>query len=180
MRYILIVYTILFSMNALGQNKFEFTKIDSIPASKNELYIRAKTWMSNFYRSSKSVIEMDDKDAGRIIGKAVIPWEYVFLHEGCTTYIHYTITIDVRENKVRLVLSDFYHEGCKKIIRNGDVGISDGGSLNQDEEPWRYAMKKRKQKWWDDIKATAKSKAESLMYSFGEEMRKSINKSEDF
>lgn len=44
-------------------------KIINIKGSKNELYIKANEWMVRSFNSAKSVIQFQDKESGRIVGK---------------------------------------------------------------------------------------------------------------
>lgn len=89
---------------------FQFTIIDSVQGSKNDLYVRANEWMAKAFVSSKSVIQMQDKEAGKIIGKAVINIPLIETNNLSET-VNYTISIDVKDGRYRCVLSDFYHEG---------------------------------------------------------------------
>lgn len=40
--------------------------------NKSELYSRAREWFAKAFKSSKNVIQMDDKENGKIIGKALM------------------------------------------------------------------------------------------------------------
>lgn len=75
-----------------------FEKVFEIPnTSKDDLYIRANTWFVNTFKSSKSVIQFQDKDAGKIMGKYLMPMTY----SECIS----TITVDVKENRARIHIS---------------------------------------------------------------------------
>ena len=45
----------------------EIVKVDS--TSSPELYLRAKTWFVRNFNSANNVIQLDDKESGKIIGK---------------------------------------------------------------------------------------------------------------
>jgi len=45
----------------------EIVKVDSIKAK--DLYVRAYTWFANSFVNAKNVIQLNDKEAGRILGK---------------------------------------------------------------------------------------------------------------
>jgi hypothetical protein len=55
----------------------EVINLDS--TSKNDLYLRAKEWFAKTYKSSQSVIQMDDKEGGVISGKALTEFFCKFL-----------------------------------------------------------------------------------------------------
>jgi len=93
---------------------FEFSLIDTLPGTKNDIYVKAYEWMAKNYTSAKDVIQMHDKEAGKIIAKAVIAVPGAQNGYGMSLgndYVHYTISIEVKENRYRCIISDFYHEG---------------------------------------------------------------------
>ena len=47
----------------------KITETFNIPGSKNELYIKANQWMVKTFNNAKSVIQFQDKEAGKIMGK---------------------------------------------------------------------------------------------------------------
>ncbi|MDO6802980.1 DUF4468 domain-containing protein [Wenyingzhuangia sp. 1_MG-2023] len=84
-----------------------FEKIIEVPdKSKNELYVEANSWFVKTFNSAESVIEFQDKEAGKIIGK------YVFSYfEGFYYYdVRQIIAVDVKDNKLRIVISDPYYK----------------------------------------------------------------------
>jgi hypothetical protein len=78
--------------------------IDVSKLSKSEIYIKANAWFVETFNSAESVIEFQDKESGKIMGK------YVFQYnEGLYNYVvRQTISIDTRDSKVRIVISDPY------------------------------------------------------------------------
>lgn len=48
------------------------TVIDSIPKSKEQIYVTVNDWFARSFNDGKSVIQLNDKDAGVIIGKGYI------------------------------------------------------------------------------------------------------------
>jgi hypothetical protein len=94
-------------------NPYEFTLIDTVTGNRDRIYIRANEWMVRTFNSSKSVIHMQDKEAGKIIGKAVfeVPGKTGLYGDlKGRDYVNYTISIDVKDGRYRCVLSDYYHE----------------------------------------------------------------------
>lgn len=95
-------------------NPFEFTLIDTIPLSKSELFVKASEWLAKSYNNSKAVIQYSDKEAGKIVGKALYQTPSLLSGLGGLIgdeTVDYTITIDVKEGKYKCVLSDFIHKG---------------------------------------------------------------------
>ncbi len=93
--------------------KRTFTRIIEVPnRSKNSLYVSANSWFVHTFDYAADVIEFVDKEEGRIIGK------YIFdtFQTGVTFIIRQTIAVDVKDNKVRLTISNPYY---KLMIEEG-------------------------------------------------------------
>lgn len=133
----------------------EVVQVDSILSSK-ELYQRARSWFAESYRSAQDVIQMDDKENGKIIGKGSIKYNSnVFIaSEGTRGWIRYTISIQVKDGRYRYEITDFYHEG-NPLNPGGQFSF---GLITTDTE-CPYQMNSRtpkgwKNKVWSDIKET--------------------------
>lgn len=107
----------------------DVVKVDSL-ISKQELISRAREWFAKAYKSSTNVIQMEDKEAGRIVGKALIQ---VYHKSLGTNYpsgdINYTISIYAKDGRYKYEITNFYHETygvCEKMINTTDkiMGIS--------------------------------------------------------
>ena len=101
---------------------YEFKLIDSADLSKDELFTRARAWVAYICTNANNAIKMDDRGAGKIIFKGA---------HGAAGYkagnISFTCTIDVKEHKYRITLTEFSHVGKW----NGSNFI-DGGPLDSD------------------------------------------------
>ena len=117
----------------------EVVTIDSV--SKNELYSRAREWFAKTFNSSKSVIQMDDKENGKIIGKASMHVYHKALGSNFPSgYINYTISVYLKDGRYKYEINGFNHIGelikggnripdygpCEKMINTTDkvMGIS--------------------------------------------------------
>lgn len=78
--------------------------------SKDELYIRAREWFARIFVSAQDVIQMDDKAAGKIIGKGVYKNLKTGIFVDNTTTIYYTVSITVKDGRYRYEISDIYRE----------------------------------------------------------------------
>lgn len=108
---LLLLTILLTNCSGLRFNKGEFVSdelkkyqqiIKAPKQTKFELYIKINSWFVEKFKSSESVIEFQDKDAGKIIGK------YTFdLKDGIYFLrIKQTISIDIKNGKVRLTIKD--------------------------------------------------------------------------
>ncbi len=88
-----------------------YTDIVTVKNDKNTLFSNAKTWIASSFGDYKSVIQFEDKDAGKLIVKGIskIPGE---LYDR----ISFTLSIDCKDNKYRCVVTDV-KEGTS-LLRN--------------------------------------------------------------
>jgi Domain of unknown function (DUF4468) with TBP-like fold len=78
----------------------EVVKVDSV--TKSELYIRARSWFATTYNSAKSVIQMDDKEAGEIVGRGAFQTAMPLgLGVKATWFVQYTLTVFVKDGKYK-------------------------------------------------------------------------------
>lgn len=82
-------------------------KIIKIPnTSQDEIYIKSNSWFVETFNSAESVIQFQDKESGKIMGK------YIFSYnEGLYSYkAKQTINIDIKEGKIRIIINDPYYK----------------------------------------------------------------------
>lgn len=82
-------------------NKADTDYISIIPVAektKAELYISVNSWVVNTFNSAESVIQFQDKDAGKVMGK------YIFDHNIGSYYFRVkpTLDIDIKDGKVKV------------------------------------------------------------------------------
>lgn len=143
--------TLLSVSNALGQKETPKLPIDSLTnkitysevvyvdslANKQELFSRAREWFAKAYNSANNVIQMEDKENGKIVGKALIQVYHKSLGSNLPVgHINYTISIYLKDGRYKFEITDFYHTGdgnktpdygvCEKMINTTDktMGIS--------------------------------------------------------
>ena len=90
----------------------ETEKVDGI--NSKELFIRAKQFYVNNFKSAKDVIQMDDKEAGIIIGKGLS--QYYIKIVGVDNGPHqlwYTIKIQVKDGRYKYEIYDFFLSGLE-------------------------------------------------------------------
>lgn len=150
-----IAFTLLSVSTALGQKETPKLPIDSSTSkitysdvvfvdslvNKQELFSRAREWFAKTYKSSTSVIQMEDKESGIIVGKALMNVYHKALGSNFPSgYINYTISIYIKDGRYKYEIIDFYHTGqyvsggnripdygiCENMINTKDktMGIS--------------------------------------------------------
>lgn len=159
-------------------NPFEFQKIDSLNGLKVEIFVKANEWVAKTFNSAKDVIQMHDKDAGKIIAKGVMTSvSSTGLASSVTYYISYTLSIDAKDSKCRVVLSDY-------IVTEG---VFTGGGktanypfsefLSNDGTSGKLLPKGIYPKAWLNIKGDCYNKSIDLLESFNKFMN---SKSDNF
>lgn len=104
---------------------FEFQLVDTAIGSKNELYVKAHEWIARTYGSAKAVIDMQDKEAGKIIGKCLIS-------DVANGDIKYLLSFDIKDGKYRCRMTSFHHEGDRYWSGSSFSNYKSYGYLNQD------------------------------------------------
>lgn len=105
-------------------NALTYTQVIEAPGkSKEQLYILLNYWYSNTFGSGKAVIQLNDKDAGVIIGKGYV--EHIAAHAGGmnTYYVNLTpiIKTDIKEGKIRVTYTIPFYE-VEKLVGGGFLG----------------------------------------------------------
>ena len=86
----------------------EVNNLDSL--SKEKIYIKANEWFIKTFNDATSVIELNDKDEGVIMGKGK---SGITVSGGFLTYnlyLDFTIKIEIQDYKYRTTFSELYYE----------------------------------------------------------------------
>ncbi len=84
-------------------HKYQYQEV--VPAegaSAADLFVRAKTWVATEFRSAKDVIQLDDKESGQLIVKAIMPESYL----SQPVNFWFTTTIEVKDGRFRYTITD--------------------------------------------------------------------------
>ena len=117
-------------------NALTYTQVIEAPGkSKEQLYILLNYWYSNTFGSGKAVIQLNDKDAGVIIGKGYV--EHIADHVGgMNTYVVNLTPIiktDIKEGKVRVTYTVPFYD-VNKLAGGGILG--NARTATRIEENW--------------------------------------------
>ncbi len=152
-------------------------KVDSLTKA-SQLFINAKSWFAENYKNSQNVIQFEDKEEGKIIGKGSFKYNSnVFVYSnGTKGNISYTITIYVKDGRYKYEISNFIHEG--NLLNAG--GQASFGLITTDEEcPRDISTKGWRNKVWRDLKQQIDDYVNPLILSLNNYMLKSITKKEE-
>lgn len=174
---VLILLALLISTYAKGQIKqppgapLEFADIiyaNDSTLSKDELYSRVLVWSGEFFKSSESVIDVQDRQSGTFILKAKMPATFTALAGMAETqYASYPVKISIKQGRVKVDVGVF-------ICHSPDL---DGRYISTSEETgYRGLGHKAIDRMWHAYRHSAIHIHESLVLS----LMKSINTSENW
>lgn len=93
-------------------NKITYTGIVELPSEidKDQLYSRGVAWFATTYNSAQNVLQMQDKENGKLIGRAL----FDVYHKGIgmtfeSGHINYTISLFFKDNRYKYEITDFMH-----------------------------------------------------------------------
>lgn len=176
MKKIIFLFVLFVSFNLTAQNvpkTFESAvKVDST-RFKDELFIQAKSWIFKTFNNSETVIQLEDKNAGQILGKGVFnytaPKWWGGGTEGSSGYIRFSIQLYFKDGKYKYVFTDFTH----KPSSDKSFGIITNSSI----PPFKSlkGSKKRAELIWGDLQNKVDIEGMQLTKSLKESMETKIN-----
>jgi len=112
-KVILFISGILIFTLSFGQTNFKWEKTDSITKTKDQLYSDTKMFIAETWKSSKDVIQNDDKDGGIVLIKGAstqkimhVMAEYVFVYS-------YNVTCKMKNGKYKMNLDNVHCESAR-------------------------------------------------------------------
>ena len=82
-------------------------KVHEIDLTKNEIYDLSLEWMARTFFDSKEVIELKDKENGKIIGKGVTTFNGKIGWFSATIPCRFTLFIEAKDNTYRTTYNNF-------------------------------------------------------------------------
>lgn len=152
--------------------RIAFTEVVEVPgATQQQLYSRAYEWVVKAYNSANNVVQMQDKESGKIIIKGLTRVSANGYPAGTVSH---TLSIYLKDGRYKYVLTDFSHEAP---ISSANKMLS-VGPLEQPEAAL-FAMGSGK-KYWQEIKKEVGNDARSLVAGFKANMAAKGNDPSDF
>lgn len=96
-------------MQPVSETDRTFERVFNVPNhSRDQIYTSIKIWIAENFRSAKSVIELDSKEDGVIIGNGVIPYPCSAMN--CLTKgnwkVPFTMRVDIKDYKFKIRFSN--------------------------------------------------------------------------
>ena len=146
--FLFLFQIIYISVNAQKALSFEkVNKADSI--SKEQLFVSIYDWFATTYNDSKEVIQMSDKEQGLIVGKGnvkYLPLPNQLMYKCYHGYINYNIKAYIKDNRYKVVVDQFNHQGTYESAGQCDLGIitdselftKTGWAAKQKNQIWKH------------------------------------------
>jgi hypothetical protein len=103
----LFLFTLTF-----GQTNFKWDKVDSIQKTKSKIYSDTKMFIAETWKSSKDVVQNDDKDEGIILIKASTIKKVPHMGGDYVYVYNYNVTFKMKDNKYKIILDNVYCESA--------------------------------------------------------------------
>jgi hypothetical protein len=78
--------------------------------NKNVIYERSRIWIAKTFRSSKAVIEYENKETGVIIGNGIVSYPVTAGPFGLTAMVpvRFTMKEDIKDEKIRITFDNLF------------------------------------------------------------------------
>ena len=107
MKKIFFTTTALFLFTlTFGQTNFKWEKVDSIQKTKSKIYSDTKMFIAETWKSSKEVIQNDDKDGGIILIKAISIKKVAHMGGDYVYVYNYNVTFKMKDNKYKIIIDN--------------------------------------------------------------------------
>lgn len=163
MKRILLIVLAFFPLFIYSQERLSFSKViqaDSI--DKTNIYLGVKEWFGLNFVSAKSVIDVDDKDAGLIIGSGNTQFSKSFVYACYSGWLYYTIKVQCRDGRYKVDITNFRHE----IKRGNSSGCELGLLTTAEKYNQGGTQKGANNKVWKELQVKAKDLADTFFDKF--------------
>ncbi len=116
-------------------HKITYEGVVKVDEKKDQLYDKGLNWLAIAFKSSNDVIQIKDKENGKIVGKWVLQPA-----EDKIGLVSATITLLFKDGKYKYIITDLYYQGT-----TGELGMHPW-ALEEDPGIWKCNMTKGGQK----------------------------------
>lgn len=106
-----------------------YEQIAQCSDNKKQLYLKARKWFVDTFKDAKSVIQMDDKEEGKLAGKAYHTYKFTNGMNTSDVDIDFTLNLDIKDGKYRVQFYDMYGTNVNVNAGLAMLGAL-GGSYN--------------------------------------------------
>ena len=144
-------------------------------ATKEQLYQKARAWFNDAFKSSKDVIQIQDKETGELAGKGIMTSTVIFKYLGERKYnasYNFSMKIFVKDGKYKYELTDFdnYEVAENKVTALGIIT-----SAAECPVKWSMVSQKKMNEVWTSAKENLQLKIEPFLASLKKTMSASVS-----
>lgn len=180
-----LILILLLIVPVLGFNQInketglaEFTEVKQVDGlSKAKIYDILRDFVYSNYNNGKHVIQIEDKESGKIMIKAITKTlSYKNMGQIIESgHFKYTLTLSVKDGRYKYLFEDIYFE------KTGKNPFTSGSNFAE-EYPvlWGNMSKNWKQKIWDDFKSQAEQEISLIIASIETNINSKKTNSDDW
>ena len=158
----IIIFSLFFFYEAFPQTfKEEVVTMDETTDTKDVLFVRAHEWFALTFRSANDVIQMADKNAGKLIGKG-----YVTVPMPNYGILSFTLIVECRDGRYKYTVQDVIH-------RYTDTRKVWGGDILSERSPAVPLNLLRSQ--WRKVRESSELAMNALILDLKNAMKKPVN-----
>ncbi|OGQ00756.1 MAG: hypothetical protein A2Z40_04080 [Deltaproteobacteria bacterium RBG_19FT_COMBO_60_16] len=146
--FLLLIYGCMPTL--IPPDSITIQKVIEVPGiQKDVIYERSRIWIAKTFRSSKAVIEYENKETGVIIGNGIVYYTLSAGFSSAEVPVRFTMKEDIKDGRIRITFDNLY-EGTLEIpvkyrqsmdrIRPKLLSLADslGEAVRspQDSKPW--------------------------------------------
>lgn len=157
----------------------EAVEVDGV--STDQLYSAALVWFAQTFGSGKEVIQVQDREAGTIIGKALFQYKSVVWGggSGIDGDVSYLVKLQFKDGRYRYTIDRFRHEG-NAMNRGG--AFSFGLITNDEKCPYKVygPSPGGREKTWTDLKNKSQEEAGKIIKALNAHMASAKKQDSDW
>lgn len=154
-----------------------YTGVVEVPgATQAQLYSRAFEWVAKRYNSAKDVVQMQDKESGKIVVKGITTGHAAKGHEYGT--VTHTFSLYMKDGKYKYDITNFRHEYFATGRYAGDYSL---GPFEDDEPKLKMALANGAiKKSWNILRRNTEADIKALITDLEATMTAKIKDKSDF
>lgn len=145
-----------------------YSEVVEVPdVNKDELFVRGREWFNENFKSSKHVLQIEDKETGELAGKGTMSVIYVYKYMGERSYpadVNFTMNLWVKDGKYK------YEIGNLDV--NGELSVYKGPVTTSNETDAKAYLvnKKLMNQIYSSVKKETDSNVKQMIESLRQKM----------
>ncbi|MHB9142676.1 MAG: DUF4468 domain-containing protein [Paludibacter sp.] len=173
MKRIIIILFLILPFYVFSQDAMTLSEVVEVPVvNKDELFIRARQWYNENFKSSKDVLQVSDKETGELLGKGIMDISYTYKYMGLKItqdQVSFQFNVWVKDGKFKYEMTNFIEKVFAfDLITTTDIHYKGKWGYNEDKINEIYGL----------MKQSVKDKAKLLLDDLKIKMSKTTKSSD--